>query len=107
MSNGSTERLGYRPGNRSNPKRTATNTWKRRSTTTSRVRNTSNVQQFEESRVKTMHIYIRTGDNENTGIEFLNGKGWELSGYERKGFDYTPPAAKHAGMFSKNVSKVG
>lgn len=54
-----------------------------------------------------MHIYIRTGDNENTGIEFLNGKGWELSGYERKGFDYTPPAAKHAGMFSKNVSKVG
>lgn len=39
-----------------------------------------------------MHIYIRTGDNENTGIEFLNGKGWELSGYERKGFDYTPPA---------------
>lgn len=39
-----------------------------------------------------MHIYIRTGDNENTGIEFLNGKGWELSGYERKGFDYTPRA---------------
>lgn len=39
-----------------------------------------------------MHIYLRTGDNENTGIEFLNGKGWELSGYERKGFDYTPPA---------------
>lgn len=39
-----------------------------------------------------MHIYIRTGDNENTGIEFLNGKGWGLSGYERKGFDYTPPA---------------
>lgn len=23
-----------------------------------------------------MHIYIRTGDNENTGIEFLNGKSW-------------------------------
>lgn len=41
-----------------------------------------------------MHIYIRTGDNENTGIEFLNGKGWELSGYERKGFDYTPPAGE-------------
>lgn len=41
-----------------------------------------------------MHIYIRTGDNENTGIEFLNGKGWGLSGYERKGFDYTPPAGK-------------
>ena len=39
-----------------------------------------------------MHIYLRTGDNENTGIEFLNGKGWELSGYERKGFNYTPPA---------------
>lgn len=39
-----------------------------------------------------MHIYIRTGDNENTGIEFLNGKGWEISGYERKGFNYTPPA---------------
>lgn len=39
-----------------------------------------------------MHIYIRTGDNESTGIEFLNGQGWELSGYERKGFDYTPPA---------------
>lgn len=42
-----------------------------------------------------MHIYIRTGDNENTGIEFLNGKGWELSGYERKGFDYTPPGGRH------------
>lgn len=41
-----------------------------------------------------MHIYIRTGDNENTGIEFLNGKGWELSSYERKGFDYTPPAGE-------------
>ncbi len=41
-----------------------------------------------------MHIYIRTGDNENTGIEFLNGKGWELSGYERKGFDFTPPGGK-------------
>ena len=39
-----------------------------------------------------MHIYIRTGDNENTGIEFLNGKGWGVSGYERKGFNYTPPA---------------
>lgn len=39
-----------------------------------------------------MHIYIRTGDNENTGIEFLNGKGWEASGYERKGFNYTPKA---------------
>ena len=39
-----------------------------------------------------MHIYIRTGDNENTGIEFLNGKGWELSGYEHKGFNYTPRA---------------
>lgn len=38
-----------------------------------------------------MHVYIRTGDNENTGIEFLNGKGWELSGYEHKGFSYTPP----------------
>lgn len=41
-----------------------------------------------------MHIYIRTGDNENTGIEFLNGKGWESSGYECKGFDYTPPAGE-------------
>lgn len=41
-----------------------------------------------------MHIYIRTGDNENTGIEFLNGKGWELSGYERKGFTHTPPAGE-------------
>ena len=41
-----------------------------------------------------MHIYIRTGDNENTGIEFLNGKGWEVSGYERKGFNYTPPAGE-------------
>lgn len=39
-----------------------------------------------------MYIYIRTGDNENTGIEFLKGKGWGLSGYERKGFNYTPPA---------------
>lgn len=25
-----------------------------------------------------MHIYIRTGDNENTGIEFLNGKGCDF-----------------------------
>lgn len=41
-----------------------------------------------------MHIYIRTGDNENTGIEFLNGKGWGLSGYKREGFDYTPPAGE-------------
>ena len=39
-----------------------------------------------------MRIHLRTGDNENTGIEFLNSKGWELSGYERKGFNYTPPA---------------
>lgn len=85
-------RLGFSPGTRSNPKRTATNTWERGSTTTSRVRDTNNVQQFEESKVETMHIYIRTGANENTGIEFMNGKGWELSGYERKGFNYTPPA---------------
>lgn len=53
-----------------------------------------------------MHIYIRTGDNENTGIEFLNGKGWELSGYERKGFDYTPRRATHADTFLRNVGRA-
>ena len=55
-----------------------------------------------------MHIYIRTGDNENTGIEFLNGKGWELFGYERKGFTYTPPAGEtHRYVFKEGFkSKV-
>jgi hypothetical protein len=55
-----------------------------------------------------MHIYIRTGDNENTGIEFLNGKGWELSGYDRKGFTYTPPAGEtHRYVFKEGFkSKV-
>lgn len=45
-----------------------------------------------------MHIYIRTGDNENTGIEFLNGKGWTEPHLEQKGFTYTPkdaPARKY------------
>ena len=45
-----------------------------------------------------MHIYIRTGDNENTGIEFLNGRGWKEPHIEQKGFIYTPknaPARKY------------
>lgn len=45
-----------------------------------------------------MHIYVRTGDNENTGIEFLNGKGWSEPHIEQKGFIYTPknaPARKY------------
>lgn len=45
-----------------------------------------------------MHIYIRTGDNENTGIEFLNGKGWSEPHIEQKGFIHTPknaPARKY------------
>nr|DAJ39206.1 MAG TPA: hypothetical protein [Caudoviricetes sp.] len=45
-----------------------------------------------------MHIYIRTGDNENTGIEFLNGKGWSEPHIEQKGFIFTPknaPARKY------------
>lgn len=37
-----------------------------------------------------MHIYLRTGDNENTGIEFLNGKGWSEPHIEQKGFVSTP-----------------
>lgn len=37
-----------------------------------------------------MHIYIRTGDNENTSIEFLNGKGWSEPHIEQKGFVHTP-----------------
>ena len=52
-----------------------------------------------------MHIYVRTGDNENTGIEFLNGKGWEVSGYERKGFVYTPPAGDTRRYFFKEHFK--
>lgn len=40
-----------------------------------------------------MHIYIRTGDNENTGIEFLNGKGWKEPHIEQIGFTYTPKNA--------------
>lgn len=40
-----------------------------------------------------MHIYIRTGDNENTGIEFLNGKGWSEPHIEQKGFIFTPKNA--------------
>lgn len=45
-----------------------------------------------------MHIYIRTGDNENTGIKFLNGKGWSEPHIEQKGFIHTPknaPARKY------------
>lgn len=45
-----------------------------------------------------MHIYIRTGDNESTGIEFLNGKGWSEPHIEQKGFIFTPknaPARKY------------
>jgi len=45
-----------------------------------------------------MHIYVRTGDNENTGIEFLNGKGWSEPHIEQKGFIFTPknaPARKY------------
>lgn len=40
-----------------------------------------------------MHIYVRTGDNENTGIEFLNGKGWSEPHIEQKGFIFTPKNA--------------
>lgn len=40
-----------------------------------------------------MHIYIRTGDNENTGIEFLNGKGWSEPHIEQNGFIFTPKNA--------------
>lgn len=36
-----------------------------------------------------MHIYIRTGENENTGIEFIDGTKWEEMG-SRTGFNYYP-----------------
>lgn len=36
-----------------------------------------------------MHIYIRTGENENTGIEFIDGTEWEEMG-SRTGFNYYP-----------------
>lgn len=36
-----------------------------------------------------MHIYIRTGENENTGIEFIDGTKWGGSG-SRTGFNHYP-----------------
>lgn len=36
-----------------------------------------------------MHIYIRTGENENTGIEFIDGTEWEEMG-SLTGFNYYP-----------------
>lgn len=53
-----------------------------------------------------MHIYVRTGDNENTGIEFLNGKGWSEPHIEQKGFIFTPknaPARKYEFKDEKNA----
>lgn len=55
-----------------------------------------------------MHIYIRTGDNENTGIEFLNGKGWSEPRIEQKGFIFTPknaPARKYEFKDEKNAQR--
>ena len=55
-----------------------------------------------------MHIYIRTGDNENTGIEFLNGKGWSEPHIEQKGFTFTPkntPARKYEFKDEKNAQR--
>ena len=57
-----------------------------------------------------MHIYIRTGDNENTGIEFLNGKGWSEPHIEQKGFIFTPknsPARKYEFKDEKNAQRGG
>lgn len=57
-----------------------------------------------------MHIYIRTGDNENTGIEFLNGKGWSEPHIEQKGFTHTPknaPARKYEFKDEKNAQRGG
>ena len=36
-----------------------------------------------------MHIYIRTGSDENNGIEFIDGTKWEEMG-SRTGFNYYP-----------------
>lgn len=55
-----------------------------------------------------MHIYVRTGDNENTGIEFLNGKGWSEPHIEQKGFIFTPkntPARKYEFKDEKNAQR--
>lgn len=55
-----------------------------------------------------MHIYIRTGDSENTGIEFLNGKGWSEPHIEQKGFIFTPknaPARKYEFKDEKNAQR--
>lgn len=55
-----------------------------------------------------MHIYIRTGDNENTSIEFLNGKGWSEPHIEQKGFIFTPknaPARKYEFKDEKNAQR--
>lgn len=55
-----------------------------------------------------MHIYIRTGNNENTGIEFLNGKGWSEPHIEQKGFIFTPtnaPARKYEFKDEKNAQR--
>ena len=57
-----------------------------------------------------MHIYIRTGDNENTGIEFLNGKDWSEPHIEQKGFIFTPkntPARKYEFKDEKNEQHGG
>lgn len=55
-----------------------------------------------------MHIYVRTGDNENTGIEFLNGKGWSEPHIEQKGFIFTPknaPARRYEFKDEKNAQR--
>ena len=57
-----------------------------------------------------MRIYIRTGDSENTGIEFLNGKGWSEPHIEQKGFIHTPknaPARKYEFKDEKNAQRGG
>lgn len=57
-----------------------------------------------------MHIYIRTGDSENTSIEFLNGKGWYEPHIEQKGFIHTPknaPARKYEFKDEKNAQRGG
>jgi hypothetical protein len=41
-----------------------------------------------------MHIYIRTGSDENNGIEFIDGTKWEEMG-SRTGFKYHPGDGTH------------
>lgn len=41
-----------------------------------------------------MHIYIRTGSDENNGIEFIDGTKWEEMG-SRTGFKYYPGDGTH------------